>query len=215
MGKSKLEVMDIITRSSDHVVRRTDVRLRGSVTDCGIKPGDFVTLTKVEAEPAVKSNDGWIAQIDRVNTGSHRGQSTHRYDVVIQIEQDLQFQAGESVTLLCRPDEFEEARAILEATEAEKQTEAMRAVREAVEPDSPQEKMIKVDVDGSALETLVVNKGDNVLLIREYSRQEVDATRLAAIADTLSSLPIPINLSWMKYAVDDLRSIANRIRDIP
>lgn len=176
-----------------------------------LQHGDVVTLTKVEpdhksidellADPKIKAK---INAIQRDFAAAGMCHSQEKFNELFLSA----FRGAE--TLLCRPDELETARAILEATEA---------MREAVEPEKTDkpvtEKTIKVDRNGSALEAIVVNKGDNVLLIREHTRQEVDATRLAAIADTLSSLPIPINLSWMKYAVDDLRSIATRIRDIP
>ena len=46
-----------------------------------------------------KSNNGWVAQIDRVSNGSRNGEPIYAYDLVVRIERDVEFQAGDSVTL--------------------------------------------------------------------------------------------------------------------
>lgn len=125
MTKVKLEVKNVILYSPEHAKQHCSITLHGPLDAYGVKPGDFVTLTKVEpdhktieellAEPKIKAR---IDQVFRDLKASGMCRTQEEFNKAF-----LSAFPVPPVAFVCKPDELETARAILEATEADAQVE--------------------------------------------------------------------------------------------
>lgn len=164
-----------------------------------------------------KSNDGWIAQIDRVSNGSRNGELIYAYDLVVRIERDVQFEAGDFVTLTKVEPEAEPNAKRVRCPIGELGNSKLIAT-DTIQKGDEVFVASKVDDDAELKAERLTEAGRQTEAAEADAHSKISARADAYQLDTIAALldgGFPIPDTWSKEAIVKLKAIANRIRDIP